>query len=108
MRRWVVAILLATVLVAGGCSATRAHVTCQGERCTAELSGVGTLVTIDKIKTVVRLDSVDQDGAIVSINAKPVPLRVGQTRVSAQTAVTLKSITDGKVTLVLEPSQATE
>jgi uncharacterized lipoprotein YajG len=110
-RRWVVAgslaIMLATVLAAG-CSATQAQVTCQGERCTAVMSGTGTLVTIDQIKTVVRLDSVDPDGAIVSINAKPLPLRVGQSRVSAQTRVTLKSVTDGKVTLVLEPSQATE
>ncbi|WP_163512471.1 hypothetical protein [Fodinicola acaciae] len=109
MRRWVVAATLATVLAVAGCNATpRAQVSCEGERCTAQLSGNGTLVTIDKIKTVVRLDSVDQDGAIVSINAKPLPLRVGQSRTIAQTMVTLKSITDGRVTLVLEPSQSAE
>jgi hypothetical protein len=87
-----------------GCAATSGQFSCSGTVCTATLSGNGTLITIDRIKTVVRLDSVSDGGATVSINAKPIPLQVGQTTTSAQTQITLKSVTDGQVTLVLQPA----
>ncbi|GAA1680021.1 hypothetical protein GCM10009765_31530 [Fodinicola feengrottensis] len=95
------------VMAAGlvtGCGQTSGQATCQGTTCTATLSGAGALITIDRIKTVVRLDSVGDDGATVSINAKPVPLRVGQTTTIAQTQVTLKSVSDGTVIVVLQPA----
>jgi hypothetical protein len=98
----VVAILAAGLLT--GCAETSGQFSCQGTTCTATLSGAGALITIDRIKTVVRLDSLSADGATVSVNAKPVPLQVGQTMTVAQTQITLKSVVNGAVTVVLAPA----
>jgi hypothetical protein len=97
-------VLVLAVGLVTGCAETTGQFSCSGTVCTATLAGNGTLITIDRIKTVVRLDSVTDSGATVSINAKPIPLQVGQTTTVAQTQITLKSVTDGTVTLVLQPA----